>query len=255
MIEGIWNAWTGGGKGGDTGRKGPESSVAHRDGSEIVRLDTRRGGPVSFPAIAQVEAYWEALRAGRAMPERGDVDPRGLEAALANAFLLEPVAEGVARIRLAGRHLSDLMGMEVRGMPVSALIVPEARETMARAIATLQAGPGAAVLELDSDRGIGRPPLDARLFMAPLSENGRPAARFLGALEARGAIGRAPRRFAVATMRIRRTGAGTPGASEEIALPAAPAASRDPGLAEPAAAFAAAPAPQRRHLRLVKTSD
>ncbi len=43
---------------------------------------------MSYPAIAQVDAYWEALRNGRLMPERAEVDPRGLECALEYAFIL-----------------------------------------------------------------------------------------------------------------------------------------------------------------------
>ncbi len=238
----------------DGGRRNSE-----KRGASIVRLDSRRGdavtGGAAFPAIAQVEAYWEALRAGRAMPERGEVDPRGLEAALGHAFLAQPVAPGIVRFRLAGRQLCDLMGMEVRGMPLSALIRPDGRDAMARIIASLQVTPGAATLVLDSDRGLGRPPLDARLFLAPLSENGAAASRFLGCLEARGAIGRTPRRFAIAGVSIRPTGPSSQPASrfEQPQL-----VETAPGVAESASPFPPAPAAARggrAHLRLVKSGD
>ncbi|PRX29777.1 PAS domain-containing protein [Meinhardsimonia xiamenensis] len=247
MQEGLWN--------------GVRNSLA---GAKVIRLDSRRGGEgsagVSFPAIAQVEAYWEALRAGRAMPERAEIDPRGLEAALGHAFLAQPVAPGVIRFRLAGRQICDLMGMEVRGMPLSALIRPDARDALARVIAALEAGPGAALLDLDSDRGTGRPPLDARLFLAPLSEAGAPARRFLGCLEARGAIGRTPRRFTIASVSIRRTGASARASLPDLPAQAdprrAPAdAPAIPGMADGAAVFRHATGARRGHLRLVRSSD
>ena len=36
-----------------------------------------------YAALSQVEAYWEALRGTRLMPRRSEIDPRGIEQALA----------------------------------------------------------------------------------------------------------------------------------------------------------------------------
>ncbi|MCB2111761.1 MAG: PAS domain-containing protein, partial [Rhodobacteraceae bacterium] len=68
-----------------------------------------------FHSISVVRAYWEALRAGREVPYRSEIDPRGIESALEHTFVLERIAPRIARFRLAGVHLCDLMGMEVRG--------------------------------------------------------------------------------------------------------------------------------------------
>ena len=54
------------------------------------------------------------------MPLRSEIDPRGLKGALEYCFVLERIAPGLARLRVAGSHLGDLMGMEVRGMPITA---------------------------------------------------------------------------------------------------------------------------------------
>lgn len=62
-----------------------------------------------FPAIAQTEAYWEALRGTRLMPDRADVNPRGIENLLEYAFIGERIAPGLVRLRLAGMHMSDLI--------------------------------------------------------------------------------------------------------------------------------------------------
>ena len=66
-----------------------------------------------FPAINEVEAYWEGLRMGRTVPMRSEIDPRGIERALEFTFILERIAPGLARFRLSGMHLNDLLGMEV----------------------------------------------------------------------------------------------------------------------------------------------
>ena len=90
-----------------------------------------RGGPSDtgtgvnrFAMLAEVRGYWEGLRKGSDLPRRDEIDPRGIVGALENTFLLERVAPGVARFRLAGMQLHDLMGMDVRGMPLTALIGP-----------------------------------------------------------------------------------------------------------------------------------
>ena len=80
-----------------------------------------------YTAVAQVEAYWEALRGMNQLPKRSQIDPRGIEMALENTFILERIAPGIARLRIAGGHLNDLMGMEVRGMPLTALFCQPAR--------------------------------------------------------------------------------------------------------------------------------
>ena len=62
-----------------------------------------------FPAIAQTEVYWEALRGTRLMPDRADVNPRGIENLLEYAFIGERIAPGLVRLRLAGMPLSSFI--------------------------------------------------------------------------------------------------------------------------------------------------
>ncbi len=75
--------------------------------------------------------YWESMRKLGDVPRRSDIDPRGIEPLLENALIVEKIALGLAWMRIAGSHLSDLMGMEVRGMPVSAFVEPAGREELA----------------------------------------------------------------------------------------------------------------------------
>ncbi|SMH55669.1 PAS domain-containing protein [Maritimibacter sp. HL-12] len=165
-------------------------------GDKVISLTPLRR-QARFPAIGTVESYWEGLRNGRLMPTRADVDPRGIAAVLEFAFMLEKIAPGLGRIRLAGLHLGEIMGMEVRGMPVTALFLPDARREMTRVLEAVLDEPAVVRLALRSEDGFRLEPLEAQMILLPLrDETGRPT-RILGALQSRGKIGRGPRRFSI----------------------------------------------------------
>jgi hypothetical protein len=208
-------------------------------------------------ALAQVLGYWEALRKGRTVPPRAEIDPRGIEQALEFAFIAERIAPGMARFRLAGMHLSDLMGMEVRGMPISAFFVPEARKGFAEALEAVFQGPERLEMTLLAESGYGKPALSARMLILPLASDLGDVNRALGCLISTGQIGRAPRRFRLGTLQRGQLVAGIPAAAT---LP--DAAALQPGFAERPAGFAAAPAtppdsPEARRamLRVVRSDD
>ena len=65
-----------------------------------------------YSAISQVECYWHGLYHARGeIPARNEVDPRGIEQVLEYAMLMERIGPGIARIRLAGMHLTDYLGI------------------------------------------------------------------------------------------------------------------------------------------------
>ncbi|WP_417248809.1 PAS domain-containing protein [Celeribacter sp.] len=169
-------------------------TIDYLNGSNVVSLMPRRAEQ-QFSAIKEVEAYWERLRNGRPVPSRAEIDPRGMQNALEYAFILERIAPGVARFRLAGMHLTDLMGMEVRGMPLTAMLLPEARKQMSEVLEAVCQTPQVTTLTLKSARGIGRAPLEAKLLLCPLKSDFGDVNRVLGCLQAKGEIGRQPRRF------------------------------------------------------------
>ncbi|MDU8926920.1 PAS domain-containing protein [Alisedimentitalea sp. MJ-SS2] len=152
-----------------------------------------------FRALSEVEAYWHGLRTlpdnGGGVPKRSDIDPRGIENALEFAFILEKIAPGLARLRIAGMHLSDLMGMEVRGMPISSFLPSAARSGFSEMFEDMLTRPALAKLKLSAETGIGKPPLEGRMILCPLRNDFGDISRVLGCFETRGPIGRAPRRF------------------------------------------------------------
>lgn len=168
----------------------------------VINL-TRFLNDARFPAIAQVEAYWESLRAGRLLPRRSEIDPRGIESALEYAFILERIAPGIARMRIAGSHLTDLMGMEVRGMPASTFFTPTGRNTFSEALEEVFDGPATAVLDLSAERGIGKPAMEAKMLLLPLKSDLGDVSRVLGCLSTQGAVGRTPRRFEIQGVTVR----------------------------------------------------
>lgn len=156
----------------------------------------------SFASIAVIEAYWEALRAGREMPKRAEIDPRGIESALAHAFILERVAPGVARMRIAGSHLNDVMGMEARGMPLTSFFERDARQRIATLLEEVFQTPATAQVMMKSDGSLGQPALEARMLLLPLKSDLGDVSRILGCFVSLGEVGAAPRRFDLCDIKL-----------------------------------------------------
>lgn len=228
----------------------PKDSIRDR---KVVNM-TQFANSARYQPLREVDAYWDALRAGRLVPRRSDIDPRGIERALEFAFVLERIAPGLGRLRIAGSHLTELMGMEVRGMPLSALFTPESRDGISDGLEEVFSGPSKVEMALTSARAIGKPALEARLILLPLKSDLGDITRVLGCLVSHGALGRAPRRFDIAETQI------TPLLGDAQVLdqdgpryPEAPAPeTARPGLAEAPTRFEAGP---RSYLRLVKTDS
>lgn len=152
--------------------------------------------------LAQFVTYWHSMRRGSDVPLRTEIDPRGIEALLGHAFIAEKIAPGLARLRIAGAHLSEVMGMEVRGMPLSALIEPEDRQQLADAIVELFERPAQIRIELASPGGIRRAPMTATLLILPLRSDLGDISRALGCFVSNGPIGATPRRFRVTECQV-----------------------------------------------------
>ncbi len=212
-----------------------------------------------YPALSQIEGYWQALRRGRLVPDRSELDPRGMDRALDTAFVLETIAPGHGRFRVSGSTITDLLGMEVRGMPLSALFGPAARPALAEILQELVYAPATADLRLRSGRAIGKPVLEGQMRLFPLRAETGEINRILGCIGLTGAIGRTPRRFDITHSHLcRLTGTVTPVAAADLAVDDMPVATPDPdpvpdpvgGFVETARAFLPAPR-QKGHLRLV----
>lgn len=190
--------------------------------------------------LAELRGYWEALRDGPAPPLRARIDPRGIAGILEQAVMLERVAPGVARIRLAGMAVNDLMGMEIRGMPLTAMFAPASIGRVSDGLEALFAGPAILDAEIEAERGFGRPRLEARLMLLPICSLPGICDLALGAFAFRGEPGRPPRRFMVSRLLREPLMAASP-LRRPLAVPMP--AGHAPRLADPGR--------PRPHLRLV----
>ncbi|MEL6700445.1 MAG: PAS domain-containing protein [Pseudomonadota bacterium] len=223
-----------------------------------------------YRGIAAVEAYWQAIKGARQMPLRADIDPRGIEEALDMAFIVERVAAGVVRFRLAGSHLSELMGMDVRGMPLTSFFAAGARSEMLTFIEQVFTGPEILEVQLESARpgdAADDTALTAQMILLPLKSDLGDVSRAIGCLSTRGPVGHAPRRFSI-TGTVSRHPLGAPqvemGRTARPTLPLPPGRTvpiapteTAPGFAEPPAAFdpATRNAAERPWLRLVRDGE
>jgi hypothetical protein len=152
---------------------------------EVVSMERFRSGK-SLSPIRQAEAYWSALRPGAGIgsgiPRRTQIDPRGLENILQFAFIVERIAPGIARFRLAGHHLNELAGMEVRGMPLTSFFTPAARTRISAVLEHMFDAPAVAELTLTSEARRRRPVCEARMILLPLENEAGQVTRALGVL-------------------------------------------------------------------------
>ena len=211
-----------------------------------IRKTRQPGPPIQFRGLGEVRAYWEGLRKDSALPTRADLDPRGMAAVLDQVFVAERIGTGLARMRIAGTALADISGIDMKGLPLSVLTVPESRLRLAEVVERVFTAPQIAELDLEAETGIGRPTLHARLLLLPLRSTNGTRDLILGCLATHGDPGRAPRRFTITRTK-----------QERLDLPGAPA--RQPAavmaFAEPPAPPISRPLTGPARLRLVYSAD
>ncbi len=195
-------------------RTGLPPSGAPGDDNVVV-LDRFRNGR-SLSPLRQAEAYWLALTKDGTVPRRSRLDPRAISNILAHCFILQRVTRRSARFRLAGDRLNDLAGMDLRGVPFSALFGSESRAEAGAILQRVFAGPSIAELRLE------RPPspegrlIEARMLLLPLATEAGDVARALGVLVTDADRVRPPVRFDISNKLLR------PVARGPIAPPAEP---------------------------------
>ncbi|WP_341213187.1 PAS domain-containing protein [uncultured Limimaricola sp.] len=132
--------------------------------------------------LSEVEAYWRSLIRRGLPPLRAHIDPNRIGTALSEVFLLDAIAPGAGRLRIAGRALCDLAGDEARGLPLSCLFAHPARARLSDLLerAFEAHHPCRAPLTVPGMGG-GRGPVGA-LLLLPLRPHAGMAPQILGAL-------------------------------------------------------------------------
>lgn len=191
----------------------------------IVDLTGRRKARAD-PARHAVEQHWQAIRGADGVPARDDVDPAQMLDALDRLILVERIAPRQARIRIAGRRVNDLLGMDLRGMPLSCIIAPASRGWLGDCTEALFDGPSRIDLGLAGPRGTFRPRLAAELVLLPLRDRDGIVSRALGYADLPERMGSAPLRMEISGER--RSGVAIPARGLPAPAPGLPGAADDP---------------------------
>lgn len=202
----------------------------------IIPLHKFRPGQTVNP-LRLVEGYWSALREGNDLPKRSQVHPRGLSDVLEYVFILERVAPGVARFRIAGSQWTALAGMEVRGMPISSFFRTTGRADMAAALEACFDTPAVIEAHLTARSLQRAPDVPGKLIMLPMRCDLGRISRILGAAKMSGPMVSDAYRLEMSDVSVKPVFGDRP--------------------APPPSAHTAAPTstPRRPHLELVHSSD
>ena len=148
-------------------------------------------------ALKELENYWASLPRTNGVPLRKNVDPIAMGGLLEDSFVLERVAPGVARIRVAGRNIAKLLGVEPRGLPLTTVMLPEARPDIAKYLECAFTTPSIVEIPLIGPRAVGQPKLHGKILLLPMRDDHGRVSRILGVLVMSGRRGLGGRRFAI----------------------------------------------------------
>ncbi|MEM7710639.1 MAG: PAS domain-containing protein [Pseudomonadota bacterium] len=194
------------------------------------------------PLLEETWRYWSSLREGTNLPRRDALEPRAMAFTLGHSMILDRIRPGTVRVRLGGRVMQTVMGMEVRGLPVRAFFDLAERTLAVHLIEEVFETRAALDLDLISDGEDG--PLSGKLLVLPLLDHGGQPTKALTCLSLDGPVFDPPRRFRILDHRL------TPIQAPAPALLPRPVETRPAmELAEPPAAYRASPVPW---LRVVK---
>jgi hypothetical protein len=126
--------------------------------------------------------YWNRVRAGRAVPDQTDIDPRAIKRMLASVFILDVENPSRPIYRLAGTGLCERFGFELRG--TGFLAHWDAQSTVALASLLRQAlkmRKPVCVSSIGTSANAGMVELET--ILAPISFNGGEPNRFIGMIQ------------------------------------------------------------------------
>ena len=134
-------------------------------------------------ATRDLYAYWDRLRAGRAAPERSDLDPGAIRTLLGDVFLLEVGGKDCHVVRLAGTRICTLLGRELKGRPFAEPFAATDWQELYALLAGIAETSTPAVASLAGETKDGRT-IDLEMLILPLRHRGRTQVRLLGSLVA-----------------------------------------------------------------------
>lgn len=168
-----------------------DKAVNRAPGAQLIKLPNRALGSDD---LGPIKAYWDRVRAGRIVPARADIDPEAMHPYLGQSGIIERTRPGTVKIRLAGRKLEALMGMEMRGMPLRAMFTVAHRDRLEALLTQVFEGPRVLTMGL-SAAFEGQPLVTAHLALMPLSDIRGEVTRALMVMTPQSEPARMPCRF------------------------------------------------------------
>ena len=156
---------------------------------------TRRRMETLSPLLEETWRYWSSLRPDGGVPFRSAVEPAAMSLILGHAMILDRIRPGMVRVRIGGRAMSDLMGMEVRGLPVRAFFEIDQRGRATDLFERVFTEP--ATLELDLACEAAGAAVRGRMLVLPLRDRDGLVTKALTCLAADRARAEPPNRFRI----------------------------------------------------------
>lgn len=135
-----------------------------------------------FPALTEVETYWQALRSRHHVPLRADLDPRGIRGALSKAFVLECSDPEEPRFRIVGSDIIELYQNDLGGRPLTDLVVSHRRSAIQDVIRDVCRLPAQVQMDLSVPKITGDV-LELRMVLLPMKDASGQRSRILGCLD------------------------------------------------------------------------
>lgn len=157
----------------------------------------KRNADAPHPVLHMLETHWKSLRQTGPVPARDDIAPHTIDKALPWTFVLQRVAPGVARMRVAGQALHDILRMDPRGMPLSAFFGPDDRSTLAVHLEMAFSDPTLIALPLFAPATLFRKDVTGQMLLMPLCDAHGDVTRVLGGLVTNGPLGSKSRRLSI----------------------------------------------------------
>lgn len=152
------------------------------ESGKLITLSSRQK-VVGQSALAELEqAWWKLAGPDGGVPLRRDVSAVTMGSAISSGFILERIAPGHGRLRVAGRRICDMMGTEARGMPLSALMSAAARPVLAEQLNHVFDNSAIVDLPLEAVRRMQFKRMRGRMLLLPLRDDQGEVTRALGAV-------------------------------------------------------------------------
>jgi hypothetical protein len=132
--------------------------------------------------LREIERYWLQLRGSFLLPQSGNLKAEDLKPYLSNIFIADKIAPGLVQIKTAGPGISASLGMDPRGMPLSALFWAQARGPLASAVHATLDTPEVTRLSLHAATNPLMPAIAAKMLLLPLLNNQPEPNRIFGVL-------------------------------------------------------------------------